>query len=211
MRLDHLILAVDDLAGAAAALLERTGLAAIAGGVHPDWGTANAIVPLGDAYLELVTVADPEVAQGSVFGATVAAATGRGGSMAPAGWAVVADDLEATAHRLGVGLRRGRRQLAGGGTLSWAMAGVDEALPGGLPFFLRWDDAAARPGNAVAPHRVTPCGVRWVEVGGSPEELGAWLGPHDLDVRFVGGRPPGPQRVAVGVHGGADVVLPPVA
>ena len=52
----------------------------------PGWGTANRIVPLGEAYLELVTVVDdPEAAQ-SPFGRWVAEA---GPTLAePLGWAV---------------------------------------------------------------------------------------------------------------------------
>jgi hypothetical protein len=41
----------------------RYGLASIEGGRHPGWGTANRIIPLGDAYIELVTVVDDEEAQ----------------------------------------------------------------------------------------------------------------------------------------------------
>src|SRR4051794_41897410 len=64
VQLDHLILAVADLDAGAAALTAAIGLAVEPGGVHPDWGTENRIVPLGEAYLELVAVADPEVAAG---------------------------------------------------------------------------------------------------------------------------------------------------
>src|SRR5437660_1356671 len=66
VRIDHLILAVDDLDAAAVQLTERTGLAVVPGGVHPAWGTRNVIVPLGGAYLELVAVEHPEVAESTV-------------------------------------------------------------------------------------------------------------------------------------------------
>ena len=208
MRLDHLIFAVADLAAAARALGEATGLAVGPGGVHPAWGTRNAIVPLGDAYLELVAVADPDVAARSAFGRAVAAAA-RGGALAPVGWAVAPDDLDAAAAQAGVAVVRGRRELAGGGTLSWSMAGVEEALERGLPFFLRWDDEASNPARSAAEHRVAPAGARWVEVGGSREQLDAWLGPHALDVRVVPGAPPGLRRAAIGRRGGGEIVLPP--
>ena len=68
---DHVILAVDDLDAAAGALEEREGLASVAGGRHPGWGTSNRIVPLGESYLELVTVVDAEEANGSGFGRAV--------------------------------------------------------------------------------------------------------------------------------------------
>jgi hypothetical protein len=207
VRLDHLIFAVTDLATAAPALGAATGLAVLPGGVHAAWGTRNAIVPLGDAYLELVEVADPEVAARSAFGRVVAAAA-RGRGLAPAGWAVAPDDLDSAAARAGVAVLPGRRELAGGGTLSWSMAGADEALARGLPFFLRWDDEASNPARVAAEHRVEPAGVRWIEVGGSREQLEAWLGPHELDVRVLPGAPPGLRRAAIGVRGGGEIVLP---
>src|SRR5207253_9345067 len=54
VELDHVLIAVDDLAAAARELEARHGLASIRGGRHPGWGTANRIVPLGQTYLELV-------------------------------------------------------------------------------------------------------------------------------------------------------------
>jgi Glyoxalase-like domain len=211
---DHLILAVPDLRAAAARLTAATGLAVLPGGIHPDWGTANLIVPLGTAYLELVTVVDRAVAEGTAFGGRVAeaeaAAAGGGDAGALAGWAVAVQDVDAVAARLGVAVRRGRRAAADGTVLSWAMAGVDEALPRGLPFFLRWDDAAANPARGAAAHRIAPAGVAWIEVGGDRAELAAWLGDaHGLDLRTVAGAPPGPLRAGIAVAGGgAEIVVP---
>jgi hypothetical protein len=96
---DHLLIATGDL-DAAAATAAGLGLPVAAGGRHPGWGTANRIVPLGGAYLELVAVVDPEEAAASGFGSWAAAA-GRG----PMGWAVRPDDLDATAARLGLAVQ----------------------------------------------------------------------------------------------------------
>ncbi len=147
MRIDHLIYAVADLDRAAAALTDATGLAAVPGGEHPAWGTRNAIVPLGGAYLELVTVADPERARGSAFGRVVAQRPGE-----LVGFAVEPDDLDAACARAGVDQVRGARTRPDGSVLSWALAGAEEALPRGLPFFLRWDDADANPARAWRLH-----------------------------------------------------------
>jgi hypothetical protein len=68
MQLDHVLIAVTDLAAAVEELEDRYGLAAVAGGRHPSWGTANMIVPLGETYLELVAVIDEDEAAESVFG-----------------------------------------------------------------------------------------------------------------------------------------------
>jgi hypothetical protein len=48
LELDHVLIAVADLAEAARKIEARHGLASINGGRHPDWGTANRIVPLGE-------------------------------------------------------------------------------------------------------------------------------------------------------------------
>jgi len=209
VQLDHLILAVADLDAGAAALTAATGLAVEPGGVHPDWGTENRIVPLGEAYRELVAVTDPEAAAGAPFGRAVAAAAASGAAMTLMGWAVAPDDLDATAARLGLDVRLGRRTLAGGGTLSWAMAGAAEALPRGLPFFLRWNDPDAGPARGAA----TPGHVRWVELAGDRAALEAWLGVPglaDVELRHVGGEDGrrGPRRAGLEA-GGRELVLPP--
>ena len=54
-------------------MLERHGLGSVPGGRHHGWGTANSIVPLGPAYVELVAVVDEAEAQASDVGRRVAA------------------------------------------------------------------------------------------------------------------------------------------
>jgi Glyoxalase-like domain len=56
LELDHVLIAVADLANAAREIEARHGLASVEGGRHPGWGTANRIVPLGETYLELIAV-----------------------------------------------------------------------------------------------------------------------------------------------------------
>jgi hypothetical protein len=77
MQLDHVLLAVTDLAAAGRELQARYGLASVKGGRHPDWGTANRIVPLGDSYLELIAVVDQAAAADSSFGRWVASRASR--------------------------------------------------------------------------------------------------------------------------------------
>ena len=55
------------------------GLPSVEGGRHPGWGTANRIVPLGDTYIELVTVVDDEAeAAQSPFPLVIVGARSRG-------------------------------------------------------------------------------------------------------------------------------------
>jgi hypothetical protein len=68
LELDHVLIAVQDLEAAARELEARHGLASIEGGRHAARGTANRIVPLGETYVELITVVDEAEAAASVFG-----------------------------------------------------------------------------------------------------------------------------------------------
>jgi hypothetical protein len=87
--------------------------------------------------------------------------------------------------------------------LSWSMAGAEEAIPRGLPFFLRWDDPASNPARAVAPHAgVDPVGVAWLSWPTPPEALTAWLGDdHGLPIRH------GAPAAAIAVRGGGEVLV----
>src|SRR3954447_7745023 len=98
MWIDHVIYAVDDLDAAGEVLFEREGLASVPGGRHAGWGTANRIVPLGESYLELITVVDSSEAQESGFGLAVVRALAEGRSLV--GWVVATDDIDAVAGRL---------------------------------------------------------------------------------------------------------------
>jgi hypothetical protein len=177
---------------------ERAGLAALPGGEHPAWGTRNAIVPLGGAYLELVTVADPARAAQSAFGRAVADGQGL------VGFAVEPDAFDAATARAGVDQMRGARERPDGTMLSWSMAGAEEAIPRGLPFFLRWDDAGSNPARVAAPHDrgVEPVGVAWLRWPTDPSALDAWLGPdHGLPLRH------GEPAFAIALRGGDEFLF----
>jgi Glyoxalase-like domain len=202
MRIDHIILACADLDADAAAFSERTGLGVLPGGVHPAWGTRNAIVPLGGAYVELVGVEDAAVAAGTAFGRAVAAGAGAGSLI---GWAVEPEDFPAATARAGVDAMRGARERPDGTLLSWSMAGADEALPRGLPFFLKWDAPEQSPARAAVEHRagVQPVDIAWIQLP-QVDGLDAWLGSdHGLDVRA--GSPP---RAAIALRDGSELLVP---
>ena len=186
MRIDHVIYAVGDLDAAAARLKGEFGLGSVEGGRHPAWGTANRIVPLGDDYLELMTVADPAQARGTAVGGPMLEALAGGERLL--GWAVATDEIERVAERLGLEVTGGSRTRPDGVTLSWRLAGVEHALvDGAFPFFIQWDvPADLHPGRARAEHRAVPRGIAWVEVA-ADEGLRSSLQELDLPVRIVDG------------------------
>jgi catechol 2,3-dioxygenase-like lactoylglutathione lyase family enzyme len=196
LRLDHVVYAVPDLDEAAVRFREMFGLDSTEGGRHERWGTANRIVPLGDQYLELVTVVDASAAARTGFGRGVLESASAGG-----GWftlAVVADDLDAVAERLGLEIGSGSRTRPDGETLRWRSAGLDDPLrEPWMPFFLAWNvPDELYPGRARAGHGVRAQGIAWVEAGGDAERLREWLGGEELPIRVIEGEP-GLLRVGV--------------
>ncbi len=65
--IDHIIIGVHNLEQAATQFSQKPGLAVSGGGVHPTGGTANRIIVIGDTYLELMAVYNPEEAQQSLL------------------------------------------------------------------------------------------------------------------------------------------------
>ena len=177
-----MLIAVSDLAVAARELEARYGVASVEGGRHPGWGTANRIVPLGDAYLELVAIADESEARQSLLGRWVAAR--RGGLARPLGWAVRTDGLDDVAGRLGLTVHTGSRDLPGGGVVRWRMAGLEQAVAEpSLPFFLEWAPGTPFPGRTAAAHPAGAVRIAALELEGDADRLAVWLGEHDLPIR----------------------------
>ena len=185
LAIDHVLVAVDGLAAAGAIVEARHGLASIDGGIHPGWGTANRIVPLGDAYLELIAVVDPDVAARTNFGRWVAAAT----PGEPLGWAVRTDALDEVAGRLGVSIAEGSRATPGGDILRWRSAGLDVATAEpGLPFFIEWGDEVPLPGATAVRHPSGDVRLRRLSLSVDADRLASWLGENDLPVSVTSGR-----------------------
>jgi len=141
-QLDHLVYAVPDLAAAVAELEESLGLPFLAGGRHPEWGTRNAILPLGPAsYLEVIGP-DPESAAGvapTVFGID------RLSAPRLVAWAARGTDLPGlTARARGQGIELGApspgsRVRPDGTVVKWTLTDPTQGRAGGvLPFFIEW-------------------------------------------------------------------------
>lgn len=208
LEVDHILLAVDDLAAGAALLEERFGLASVEGGRHPGWGTANRIVPLGDTYLELIAVEDRDQADRTPFGQWIA---GDGeGDRDPGprfiGWAVRTPGIEEVARRLDRTVVDGARARPDGEVLTWRLAGIADAVAEpALPFFIEWGPGTPHPGQAPARHRSGPVALRRVQVSGDATRVAAWLGAAVLPVDVRDG-PPAVTSVTLRDPAG-DIVL----
>lgn len=177
-----------DLAAAGSEIEARHGLTSIEGGRHPGWGTANRIVPLGEAYLELVAVVDEAEAARSAFGSWVAKASPARAK--PIGWAVRTNNLGEVARRLGLVVVAGSRTTRGGQLLRWRLAGIERAAAEpSHPFFIEWERGTPLPGQTPASHRATGVRMARVQLDGDADRLGVWLGDHHLPITVLPGTP----------------------
>jgi hypothetical protein len=201
-RIDHVLYGVQDLELAAGRLNADYGLIATGGGSHGELGTANRLIPLGDQYLELITVADPASHHplAVVLGAWISEGD-RFFSMA-----IEVDDVDATADRLGSSVLDGTRTGPEGASVAFRLAGFETALAEQVPFFIGWGEGREHrlpaPGASA---NSNARGVAWVELGGDVERARAWLGGDVEGVRLVGGEP-GVRAMAVATTEGEVLV-----
>jgi catechol 2,3-dioxygenase-like lactoylglutathione lyase family enzyme len=184
--IDHLVIAVDDLAEAAGVVGNALGLRVSPGGRHERLGTENRLIWLGDAYVELIAVVDPALARTSWIGAPALRALDAGGGLAT--YALATDDIRRELERLrdhGAmldGPLPGDRRRPDGRVVRWSLGLPPSLGPGEPPFLIEHD-----PGSAewTAPERA----ARAAEVHhlGSPIELAGLELPVD-DVARTQGR-----------------------
>jgi glyoxalase-like protein len=207
-RIDHVVLGVRDLDGAARRLLADFGLGSVFGGHHVGWGTGNVIVPLGSNYVELLGVVDEKQATQSELGRHLLSTVEGGDRLI--GWCVAVDPFDESVDRLGLTASEGSRVRPDGTTLRWRSAGLPEAMADpSRPFFISWlVGPALHPGRATVHHPAAPRGLAWVEVNGDEDAIRRRLGPggEALPVRIL---PGSPALVAAGIAtaSGHDIVL----
>ncbi len=147
--IDHVILGVADLNGAARDYAEGLGFAVSAGGAHPNLGTQNRLIVLDPEYVELIARLPghvPPTAAGSPITAMFARAPGA------LGFALASDGIEADVEAMRArgapvsGPVAGRLEGPHGTARGWRMAYVDDDAglgvePWRLPFVIQHDSA----------------------------------------------------------------------
>lgn len=186
LSIDHISYASRDLLRSKQYFWDRFGLDAVEGGSHPEWGTANLIVPLGRHFIEIVGVVDADVAARNPVGQIVAARAAGGDR--PLGLCLRSDDLDAEAKRLGLRLLAGERRYADGRILRWRQMGIAEALAKpGLPYFFEYSDDDLRLGARAAKHALQPLGIDRIRCEIDRETFSRWTAGTPLPVDFLPG------------------------
>ena len=117
------------------------------GGRHERLGTFNRLVWLGDTYLELIGVFDPDLAASSWVGAPTLRALAAGGGLAT--WAIASDAIDDDVrllHERGSDLADpipGERVRTDGQVVRWRLSAPGRLDPGLPPFLIEHDAAAA--------------------------------------------------------------------
>lgn len=203
--LDHVALAVRDIDAADRLLRDRYGFGSVEGGAHPQWGTANRIVPLGRHFIEVVGIADAALAAANPVGQIILEQTRAGDRFV--GICLATTDKAATAERLGLKWVEGSRDTKAG-RLSFRSAGIERAMKegAGWPYFFEYDDADLRLGAGNPGHRVQPLGIARVEVTQDAARLHEFVGPDVPELVITQGTPD-IQRIVIATKAG-EITLP---
>jgi len=191
LAIDHILFITRDLEQCKRRLRVDYGLDAVEGGAHPEWGTGNLIVPIGDQYIELFAVTDRLTAERHPVGRWLLDAVMRGEG--PRAVCLRSRDFAADALRFGFTIEPGERVYSDGRCVRWLQAGVGEALATNRPFFMfDWplESAELRLGLRPPKHDDEMAGISSVTIG-SPVALPD-LGPA---VEIVPGDAYGLHRV----------------
>lgn len=143
--IDHIVYTAPTLQEGIARVEQQLGVRPVEGGQHPQWGTCNALLALGDEiYLEVIA-RDPSLPM-PTQGIPKAFTSARQPRLAT--WAAKSrdlDKLQVIAERSRIKLGKviaGSRTRADGERLCWQLTDPFETiLHGVVPFFIDWGDS----------------------------------------------------------------------
>ncbi len=168
MQLDHVSYATshDSVIDVIQRIGSQLGASFIDGGIHPQFGTRNFILPLKDSkYIEVVCPLDHPAADKTPFGQLVSKKVEAGGGWLT--WVVAVDDLAPIEAKLSRKAVEAHRKKPDGNELFWRQIGVLDTLDeASNPFFIQWQ-SDSHPSS----ERESTIALKSIEIYGDPEAL----------------------------------------
>jgi hypothetical protein len=164
MHLDHVSYATshDSVIDVIQRIGSQLGASFIDGGIHPQFGTRNFILPLKDSrYVEVVCPLDHPAADKTPFGQLVSKKVDDGGGWLT--WVVAIDDLSPIEEKLQRKAVDGHRKKPDGDELFWRQIGVLDTLDqASNPFFIQWQSE-----SHPSTERISSVSLSSIEIYGS--------------------------------------------
>jgi hypothetical protein len=182
--IDHVVWLVPDAEATLAELRTRHGLGHRRSMYYPRAGTQHYTVPLEPpAYFEILEIVNREAAENGDVGPQVLDCEARGYGLFT--WAVLVDDVEPVAERLGLPIDDYTLAQPDGTLRGWRT--VDG--PWRLPFFIDYPNNGNRSERldiqyAEAEHTSAPTHFTALHIEADEAEMNEFLGPHDLPLRY---------------------------
>lgn len=179
MKLDHVSYACgpEGLVATSERIADQLGIEFVKGGVHPRFGTRNAIFPLRNGqFLEVVEVLEHPASLKAPFGQAVRARSEAGGGWM--GWVVRVDDLAPFEARLERESVPGNRRFPDGRELTWRQIGIKGLIADPqLPYIIRWDEETAHLHPSTALEEAEPAAeITGLALAGNRSRVLEWLG-----------------------------------
>ncbi len=186
MHLDHVSYATshDTVIDVVQRIGSQLGASFIDGGIHPQFGTRNFILPLKHSrYIEVVCPLDHPAADKTPFGQLVSKKVEAGGGWLS--WVVAVDDLTPIEKMLERNAVEGHRRKPDGNDLFWRQIGVLDTLDqASNPFFIQWKSQ-----SHPSTERESSISLSSIEIYGQPSTLSSRYGLNgfftDGDVDFT--------------------------
>jgi hypothetical protein len=168
MQLDHVSYATshDTVIDVIQRIGSQLGASFIDGGMHPQFGTRNFILPLKNSrYIEVVCPLDHPAADKTPFGQLVTKKVEAGGGWLT--WVVAVDDLSPIETRLERKAVEGHRKKPDGNELFWRQIGVLDTLDqASNPFFIQWKSE-----SHPSTERDSNVSLSAIEIYGDPDSI----------------------------------------
>ena len=173
MHLDHVSYATshDTVIDVVQRIGSQLGASFIDGGIHPQFGTRNFILPLKNSrYIEVVCPLDHPAADKTPFGQLVSKKVEAGGGWLS--WVVAVDDLAPIEKMLERNAVEGHRRKPDGNDLFWRQIGVLDTLDqASNPFFIQWKSQ-----SHPSTERESSISLSSIEIYGQPTTLSSRYG-----------------------------------